>query len=344
VAEPALLGRLMLDAFVEFRRAIEHVPPPGRGGAIGRLSPASWTIGHVARNLDHLVNEYAVGLDADPWCRSFARLAPGSPVSFEDASEAFERVAERASAALEDVEPAALAEPGGAPADSWLGGHTRAHLLARAFAHTFAHAGELTVVASLLARGDLGLPGAMTHATGAPIEAPPDDSVPPLLLRLALDARETFEAVASAVPVPGQVGTFERLNPAGWIVAHAAEQDDQYWDVHAQGLEADAWLTSVAVRYGDARSAPEYPAALEALRHTNARATPFLGSLRGEDLGRVIRRSRASGREQRAQDLLVRQVPHLYALAGELAAITSLAGAAAFDAPGPLRRTLEVPA
>jgi hypothetical protein len=162
------------------------------------------------------------------------------------------------------------------------------------------------------------------------------------LVGLVLDGREAFAHVARLLPRPAQVGAFDRLNAGSWIVAHIAEQDDQYWTVHAQGLEADRWLASAQVRFGDEASSPSYVEALDALDRSFARSTGFLEGMSEADLGRVMRRSRIASRgEQTGQDLLVLQAPHLYALAGELAAIGSLAGGEDADLPRRMSHTLE---
>jgi hypothetical protein len=180
------------------------------------------------------------------------------------------------------------------------------------------------------------------HALLEPPVAASDEGVTPLVLRLVLDAREAFAYVADRVPAPAATGAFDRLNSGGWIVAHIAEQDDQYWNVHLQGLEADEWLAAAGVRFGDPASKPPYAEARAALERTFARATPAIEALTAEDLGRVVRRSRIPSRgDQNVQDLAALQAPHLYALAGELAAISSLAGAEDPGLPRELAHVLE---
>ncbi|MFN8638087.1 MAG: DinB family protein [Dehalococcoidia bacterium] len=333
--------RLLLDAMSEFGRHIENVPPPGRGGAIGRLSPASWTAAHGASKLDHWINAYATGDERDPWCAAFDAEPSSRPVGFTEAQATYERVRERAARALEGIDRAALARVAPARRGSFLEGQRVGDLLLRAVAHLFAHCGELSVASSLLRRADLGLPGPMSNAYGAPLDGDAAGGPAPLLVRFVLDAREAFATVAASVPVPAQRGAFDRVNAGGWIVAHIAEQEDQYWSVHAQGLEADPWLASARVRFGDPASAPAYGEALDALRAATERGTPYLEGLTAEHLGDVLRTSRMPGRgAQRAQDLLVLQAPHLYALAGELAAIGSLAGGEDPELPMTMRHTI----
>ncbi len=344
-----IVVRLLRDALFEFGRHIENVPPPGRGGPVGRLSSAAWTAGHATAALDKWVNGYCAGGDRDAWCVAFEAQPHSMPVVFLEAQTAFERVRERAERYLDSVDHDALTAFATSPG-SRFDGQRVGHWLLRAVAHLFAHAGELSVVSSLLRRADLGLPGNLPCAYGAPVDgvAPETrempEAGPPLLARFVLDAREAFLHVAEHVPVPAQRGAFDRLNAGGWIVAHIAEQEDQYWSVHAQHLEADPWLASAEVRYGDAASKPTYAEALAALRAALARGTPYLEGLTPTQLGTVIRRSRIPERgDQRVQDLLLLQATHLYALAGELAAISSLAGGEDADLPRVMRHTLTWP-
>jgi hypothetical protein len=340
-----LAVRVLLDAQFEFGRTLENVPPPGRGGPIGRLSSAAWTIGHAATRLDTWINAYCAGGEPDPWCTEFDARPAGTPVAFADAEAAFSRVSERTARYLEGVDEGALAAIAPTRPGSFLEGQRTAHIVYRAVAHLFAHAGELSVLYSLLRRDDLGLPGPLPNSYHAPLDgdacAIEATDAMPLVVRFVLDAREAFSMVAGTVPVPAQVGAFDRLNSGGWIVAHIAEQEDQYWSVHAQHLEPDPWLAAAQVRFGDPASQPSYVEACAALSSAIERGTPYLESLRAEDLGTVLRTSRVRGGEQRVQDLLVLQGTHLYALAGELATIASLAGAADPDLPALMRHTIE---
>ncbi|MCC6236831.1 MAG: DinB family protein [Dehalococcoidia bacterium] len=343
-AQPStpVVVRLFRDALHEYGRHIENVPPPGRGGPVGRLSNAAWTAAHGAATLDKWVNAYCAAAERDPWCADFEAQPHSAPVAFLDAQAAFERVRARAEDYVVNLAEGDLARVAPVRPDSFLEGQRVGHLLIRAVAHLFAHAGELSVTSSLLRRADLGLPGALPGAYGAPLgPAEAGDAGLPILARFVLDAREAFLVVAEGVPVPAQRGAFDRLNSGGWIVAHIAEQEDQYWSVHAQLLEADPWLAEAHVRFGDPASQPPYPEALAALRAALARGTPYLESLTAERLAEVVRRSRIPERgDQRVQDLLLLQGTHLYALAGELAAISSLAGGEDPDLPRTMAHTI----
>ena len=65
-ASTSSLALLAIDALTEFERVVDAVPAPGRGGAIGRLNPAWWTVLHVIRQAD-FVQSFATGGKRDPW-------------------------------------------------------------------------------------------------------------------------------------------------------------------------------------------------------------------------------------------------------------------------------------
>ena len=233
------------------------------------------------------------------------------------------------------------------PEQSFLRGRTAGYLFARAVAHLFAHAGELTVIASLVLseERDLGLPGRLAHSTGSGGEGgergersePSEER--PLVVRMLLDAREEVARVADAAPASALAGAFTRLNPGSGIVAHLAGQDDSYWNVGAQGLEADAWLAA-AVRFGEPPSPLDHAEARAALDRSYARSLAYLEALDGSELDRVVLPARRAGRrDQTVSDLLVRQAAHYFATAGELAAIASLAGAPDPGLPGRMMHT-----
>ncbi len=341
-----LIARMVIDAQTQFMRAIEHLPGAGHERPIGRLNSAGWVIAHAASTHDFWINVDCGGGEQDPWLAEWTvaqRALPSGdalPTSYGEAAEAFARVAERATVFLEErAGPEAdevLAEFDGS---DWEGTTTE-YLVARSVAHLFAHAGELSVIASLVLSEDrdLGLPGRLERSVGAGSEALEPGGELPVVVRLLLDARGEFRRVAAAAPVPAQRGAFARLSAGGWIVAHIAEQDDQYWNVHAQGGEPDEWLAAANVRFGDAESAPDYARALEALKASFERGLPFIEGLDGSEFDREVRKSRIAERgDQTIADLLVLQATHLFGLAGELAAISSLAGADDPGLPGRLR-------
>lgn len=163
-------------------------------------------------------------------------------------------------------------------------------------------------------------------------------SSPPALVRLLFDAFDEFERVAEALADLDASGApaagADRLNTGGWIVSHVAKQQDHYWNAALQELDPDPWLEEERVGFGDAPSAPDLATAIEAFRRVRSRAIPWLRRLDASRLDEVVSRSRGLRREQRVSDLLSRSVAHLFAHAGELSAIASLAGAPDLGVPG----------
>jgi hypothetical protein len=154
---------LAIDALTEFERVVDAVPAPGRGGAIGRLNPAWWTVLHVVRQAD-FVQSFATGEALDPWIVEHADDKTAPP--FDDVRTALARTRKRltgfcATATEEDLER--LTEQ--------VKGVPLQQLLARTTAHLFAHAGELSALASLVGAPDLGLPGVMPASRGLGLEA-----------------------------------------------------------------------------------------------------------------------------------------------------------------------------
>jgi hypothetical protein len=152
------LALLAIDALTEFERVVDAVPAPGRGGAIGRLNPVWWTVLHVIRQADFM-HSLATGEALDPWLVEHVDDERAPP--FDDVRTALTRTRERLSrfcATATDEELERLSEQGaGVPLQQ---------LLARTTAHLFAHAGELSTLASLVGAPDLGLPGVMRASRG----------------------------------------------------------------------------------------------------------------------------------------------------------------------------------
>ncbi len=166
----------------------------------------------------------------------------------------------------------------------------------------------------------------------------PTPASPPALVRLLFDALDEFERVAEALadldPGGAPEAGADRLNSGGWIVSHVAKQQDHYWNAALQDLERDSWLEDQRVDFGDAPSTPDLAAALEAFRRVRSRAIPWLRRLDASRLDELVSRSPNLRREQRVSDLLSRSIAHLFAHAGELSAIASLAGAPDLGVPG----------
>ncbi len=328
-----LLGALVLDAFDEFERAIDALPAPGRHRRLGRLNAPAWAIGHLAAGCDAWLNVFCRQLSADDWCADLTgrqRAAePGTavPVDLDEACTAFRRLAERSRPYLESAGPVELAQPAD-PGPRWPV-VPAAYLVARTAAHVFVHAGELTVVASLVGAGDLGLPGALTRTRAAADAGAIVEAIAPLVA-LARDARGELERVARVVPRPAYGALFApRLSAGSLVVAHAALTQDLFWNERVQGRERDAWLRALRledVPPGEPAPACDFDDALDAYRRVCARSEEHIAAIGSGD--GAVDATDAIGAAWTAA--------HLFAHSGELAAIASLAGAPDLGLPGQL--------
>ena len=172
-ASTSSLALLAIDALTEFERVVDALPAPARGGPIGRLNPAWWTVIHVTRQADFL-QSFATGGERDAWVVEHAEDQTAPP--FDDVRAALARTRERlvafcASASDEDLARVPLTEPVEGFPRLAVGEQLR-ELVARTTAHVFVHAGELSALASLMGAPDLQLPGLMpaTHGLGADAE------------------------------------------------------------------------------------------------------------------------------------------------------------------------------
>jgi hypothetical protein len=317
-----LIGALALDAIDEFARAVDHVPAPGQR-RLGRLNTPAWTVGHLVSSADAWINVFCQRLPPDPWADALyarQRAAPrGAAVETDpaEARDALARFAARAHPYLESADASALArdadvpqQPGGWPVVP------AAYLVARMAAHAFAHAGELSVVASLVRAGDLGLPGELAH-TRAAAAAGADGPWAPLAA-IARDARGEVERAALALPAPARGPTFApRLSPGANIVEHVALTQDRYWNEHT-------------LDRGEAPASCDFDAAVEDYRRACGRSEDHLAALGAGEA--APSRFDAFG--------LGWTAAHLYAHAGELATIGSLVGAPDLGLPGDLAHTM----
>jgi DinB superfamily len=340
-----VLGALALDAFDEFARAIEAIPAPGRHRRLGRLNAPAWSIGHLASSADAWVNVFCRRVAADAWCDAlFARqrAAPRGAavdVDLDEARAAFARFVDRARPYLEGADGATLRAMAGVPPNP--GGRTSvpaAYLVARAAAHTFVHAGELTVVASLVGAGDLGLPGKLARSREATAAAPAADTdTTAVLAALARDAREELDRVAQALPRAAYGPLFApRLSAGATIVAHAALTQDRFWNERVQHLDRDPWLRELRLEDapGGATAPIDFDEALVAYRRVCERSDRYLSAL--EQLA-------AGGEPAGSTDAfgLAWSAAHLFAHCGELATIGSLVGGPDLGLPGQLPRTTQ---
>lgn len=335
-----LLQRLLLDAQDEFRAAVQHVPNPGRGGPIGSLNPAAWTIAHVAAFHDIWLNGYCQAGARDPWTQEWFAQAYSGPSSetapsFDEAVAAFERVTASTDPWLIEASWDRLLEVASLPETappSWQG-LSKAYLVARSIAHIYVHAGDLSVLASLMAAGDLGLPGTLPLSNPPSVAEDPSVAVVDALVRDGFaEVRRTMEIV----PQPAVSGAMDRLNPVAHTVVHLLGREDRYWAQELLGLEPSSGLAAlqalnpgnetVAVRWGDARAAFD---------EVEGRIDGWLATVDGAAGAQPWRYESSVGSQ------LARSATHFFSHAGEMMAHASLYGVQDIGQPGPLAHVRE---
>lgn len=351
MAARSLLGALALDALDEFARAVDGIPSPGRHTRLGHLNAPAWTVAHLAASADVWLNVFCRRLEPEAWGDAwFARQreAPAGAAVDTDLDEAravYARFVERARPYLESSDAQALAvdaavpqRPGGRPIVP------ASYLVARTAAHAFAHAGEISVVASLVGAGDLSLPGALS-ATRAAVRA--DDPTGTVLAALLHDGHDEFTRVAASLPRPAYGASLERLNAGGFIVAHLGLQQDQLWNVTAGGAAPDDWLRGVDAGHGAPPGAPPFADALAAWRRVTAASADRVDAAAGGPPDGPLSASRPTARpndsgttaDTTVGAALARSVAHTFVHTGELATIGSIVGAPDAGLPGTLAHT-----
>jgi len=337
-----LLQRLFLDAQDEFRAAIEHVPNPGRGGSIGSLNPAGWTVMHMAEVQSGWIREFAAAAPPDDqlyaWFRAADRQRPEEHTPpYDDARAVFERMAEDTSAMVTGWTWEELLEPATFPTEAPKAWHgvSRAYLVARSIAHAFVHAGELSLIASLMAAGELSLPGALKHTSPPTAE---DDPSVPLVGALLRDAFVEMRRIAVATPTPAVVGAMDRLNPVSYTLAHVLHREDRLWNQVAQGNSQHPALAALLPGGvpGETRPLP-WGDCLEALDGVEWSVGQWLAGLTPE----VGATPMKWGDDSSYGSQIARSAAHLFSHAGEVMAHASLYGVADIGMPGPLARVRE---
>lgn len=328
-----LLTRLFLDAQDEFLAAIDHIPAPGRGGPIGHLNAPGYVVAHIAAGIDAWIERYAGGQPMEPWAEQAqaqmyqAYRQGGLPPVFalDEAREAFTRVAERTARWVDDASWEYLQGPAdlsGTPFETTP--TSRVYMVARSVAHLYVHAGELSVIASLMAAGDLGLPGALTRS-GAPTAE--DDPSVPVVGALLRDGYVEIERTADVTPTPAAEGAMDRLNPVGQTLVHVAGREDRLYNAGAQGRAPSPVLASV-----DPKVVP-WNAARDAFADVSLAAHPWLEGLTAAEAAHPVE-WRGVASSLGAQ--VARSAAHTFAHAGEMMAHASLYGVADLGQPGAL--------
>lgn len=339
-----LVVRFLLDAQDEFLRAVANIPAPGRGGPLGRLNASGWVVAHLADNYDLLINVLVAGCERDPWAaqwherQSAATLAQPLATPLDEARDAFVAIAARAAIAVQSLDAAALAREVQTPR----GVVTAGYLVARAPGHLLAHAGELAVIGALVTAPELDLPGALPRLAGLPAdtvaEAEANASIPPLIVRLLLDAQHEFRRCVEALPAPAAFGAVTRVHPGAVTIAEVANHEDRVWRVAARHLAPQARpgasIVQRAPALHTASSVPTFDEARAAFLHAVDGAAPYLEGLRAADLAQPLGTSTVGAE-------VVRSAGLLFSRAGELNALASLFGAPDLGLPGMLARTAE---
>jgi DinB superfamily len=162
-----LLARFALDAQESFMTAVTVVPSGFQELAPAGLSSGAWTVTHAAEAHQVWIGEYAGGFARDAWFDAF-RQDPNHAPAFQDAIGALGHVMEQTTAVLNKLTESDLTRAGKMLETSRFSGWTVGQLLARAIAHLYLHAVDLTTLSALNGGDDSGLPGFMNHVRIAP--------------------------------------------------------------------------------------------------------------------------------------------------------------------------------
>jgi hypothetical protein len=325
-----LLTRLFLDAQDEFTRALAHVPAPGRGGPIGSLNAPGWVAAHVGSTHDAWIHRMAAERPTDEWADAWIARVRSEPDKIyapplDEGVEAFARIAERAGAWLQDASWDTLtgeANMTGTP----FPGTRRAYLVARAIAHIYIHAGELSVLASLMGAEDMGLPGMLPRSSAPTAE---DDPTIPVVAAMLRDGMVEMRRVMDVMPQPAVVGAMDRLNPVSHNVGHLLGREDRLWNVGQAGLAPSEALAALQVTR-DPAPLPWEPAQA-AYRDVEQRIAPWLDALEAPAAATPMQ-WRNEPSSVGAQ--LARSATHFFAHAGESMAHASLYGTRDIGMPG----------
>ncbi len=323
-----LLTRLLLDAQDEFLRVIDEIPAPGRGGPIGHLNAPGWIVAHLASSYDAWLNVFCAGNPAEPWADGWFNRIRSEPDAvhrppLDEGRESFARIAESAAGWITSQSWDDLQQPATLPQNApW---HvSRAYMAARGIAHLYVHAGELSVMTSLMGAGDLGLPGPLPHSTAPTAEDDPSIATVAALLR---DGYVEVDRAAQVTPRPAAEGAMDRLNSATFTLVHLAGREDRLWNVHVQGKAPSSLLAAVDP------AIPAWDSARDALADVTAGTHPWLEGLDGPTAAQPMD-WRGTASSVGAQ--MARSGGHFFSHAGEMMAHASLYGVADLGMPGEL--------
>lgn len=328
-----LLTRLFLDAQDEFLGAIDHLPAPGRGGPIGALNAPGWIVAHIASGIDAWIERHAAGQPMEPWAErtqqqmieAFRNGTPQPTYPLDEARGAFMRVQERTAQWVTEVSWEHLQGPADLSGTPFANNPTsRIYMVARSVAHLYVHAGELSVMASLMAAGDLGLPGAMPRSA---VQVDGQDASVPVVAALLRDGYVEVERAAEVTPTPAAEGAMDRLNSVAETLRHVAQREQRLWNITVQGIGPSSILQSIDPAVPAWEPARDAYADVIASAHTGLEA--FTATQAAEPLDWF-------GSPSSLGAQLARSVGHLFAHAGEMMAHASLYGVADLGMPGQL--------
>jgi hypothetical protein len=220
-----------------------------------------------------------------------------------------------------------LNEPGAFAGSAWEG-TPKGYMVARAVAHIYTHAGELSVLASLMGAGDIGLPGPLLRST---VPTTPDDPSIPIVGALVRDGFVEMRRALEVTPTPAAAGAMDRLNPVSHTAAHLISREDRLWNVQRAGLQPSAPLAALGMT---AQASPlPWDATIEAYRDVEQRVAPWLDALDGPTAAGPMD-WRGTPSSVGAQ--VARSATHFFSHAGEAMAHASLYGVADLGMPGEL--------
>ena len=150
---------LTIDAVKNFQLAVNSVPAPGLGGAIGRLNSVRSTILHIIDQLDCVISitsetEQSFHLDTEMETIDFHKLT--SLLNFH--SEKIITLCKNITN-VKLTQPIQTFTPSIIP--SQYNGASCEQLLSWTIAHLFIHTGEISTIAFLMGAQDITLPGKM---------------------------------------------------------------------------------------------------------------------------------------------------------------------------------------
>jgi hypothetical protein len=144
---------MVLEAWCDLDRALDGLSPEDAGRRLGGASPISWTVAHLAENLDRLVNELFLGRERSAFLKdgSFRFGAAGDPAEWDSVLRESEQVRKACRAYLEGLSEGELerrvpyegSNAAMRAAAQRTGGISLRYALIRVALHYYYHIGEI---------------------------------------------------------------------------------------------------------------------------------------------------------------------------------------------------------